>query len=452
MLAVSQQDERVDLARTVLVAGLGQTGVSVVKHLLEGGVTVRVADSRADPPGLAALGRSAERVELFTGDLTPDLIEGVDEVVLSPGLAADIPLARAARRRGIPVVGDIELFARWAHCPVIGITGSNGKSTVTALTATLLRAAGKRAQEGGNFGPPALDLLAERDLQYAVLELSSFQLETTYSLRPDAGALLNVSPDHIDRHGSAARYAELKGRIIEWSEIVIVNRDDPAVAGLAKDHGHVVTFGLDAARGRDFGIVKRGADRWLAQGREPLLPVPSLSLPGSHNQANALAALALIASLGIEPKSVCDALSSFEGLPHRCQRVRELAGVRYVNDSKATNPAATAAALVGLGESLILIAGGQSKGADLAPLAAAAAGRVKQALLFGEDRDRLAAALDRVCPLEAVGDLDEAVAAAGRLAESGDTVLLSPACASYDMFDSYIARGKRFVELVEALK
>lgn len=451
MVAVSNSAHHKPAPLTV-VAGLGVTGVSVIRHLLSQGHRLRVVDSRCAPPGLADLADIGGDVEVHTGSLGPELLADAGLLVLSPGLALDIPIVVAAQRQGVEVVGDIELFAQAIACPVIAITGSNGKSTVTALVAELARSTGLIAQAGGNLGPAALELLTEENLQLAVLELSSFQLETTRSLRPAAAALLNVSADHLDRHGSLEKYAAVKGRLLDWADVAVVNRDDRQVSRLAATHGNCITFGLTPPTStKDFGILTRGGAKFLARGDELLLPTAALSLRGSHNWANALAALALVSAAGLDPRQVLGALGDFPGLPHRCQWLAEIDGVTYINDSKATNPGSTIAALEGLNGPIILIAGGQSKAADLSTLTSAVAGRVREAWVFGEDGEKIQLAIESGCRVRRVADLESAVRGAAANAKPGDTVLLSPACASLDMFSSYVERGERFAALVAGL-
>lgn len=435
-----------------LVAGLGVTGVSVIRYLLTQGHRLRAVDSRCAPPGLDEFAAVNGDVEVHTGNMAPELLADVGLVVLSPGLSVDIPLVVAAKRQGIEVIGDIELFARAATCPIAAITGSNGKSTVTALVAELARSVGLNARAGGNLAPAALDLLSEEGLQLAVLELSSFQLETTESLRPQVGALLNVSPDHLDRHASLEEYAALKGRLLEWSKVAVFNRDDALVSQLAGAHPNAISFGLTApVTPRDYGILTEAGESFLARGDQFLLPTSALRLRGVHNWSNALAALALLEAAGLDPTGVLSQLARFPGLPHRCEWLAEHGGVSYINDSKATNPGSTVAALRGLSDPIILIAGGQSKGADLQPLADAATQRVKAAFVFGEDADAIGSALQPVCPVSYVANLEAAVLGAAAIAAAGDTVLLSPACASLDMFSSYVERGERFAGLVARL-
>jgi UDP-N-acetylmuramoylalanine--D-glutamate ligase len=333
---------------------------------------------------------------------------------------------------------------------VIAVTGSNGKSTVTTLASKLLEAQGLRAPAGGNLGPPALDLL-DRPADAYVLEISSFQMETTDSLTPFAATVLNVSPDHLDRHGTLERYAELKEKLLRAAEHAVVNADDPLVAAMGARHREVVPFSVCSELAHGYSIVMHRGERWLARDREPLLRSRELGITGTHNEANALAALALTAPLTNDVAASLAALRAFTGLPHRCQRVAERRGVVFVDDSKGTNVGATLAALQGLAGPLVLIAGGLSKGQDLAPLAAGARGKLRAAVLIGAAAAELERVLAGVCPTVRAASMEEAVARAAGLAERGDTVLLSPACASQDMFRDYQERGDLFTRAAQGL-
>jgi UDP-N-acetylmuramoylalanine--D-glutamate ligase len=435
---------------SVVVAGLGKTGVSCVRHLARRGVPVAATDSRESPPGLAALGALAGRLDIRLGGLDASLLEGASQLLLSPGLSLDEPIARAARSRGIEVIGDIELFARAVRAPVIGVTGTNGKSTVTSLVAAMARGAGRRVLAGGNLGEPALDLLDQPAPDLYVLELSSFQLETTESLGLRAATVLNVSADHLDRYASVADYARAKQRIFARAAAMVLNADDPLVAAMRRGGVPTTTFSVRRAAA-DFTLVDGAAGPALARRGEPLLDCARLKITGRHNAANALAALALGEAAGLEIAPMLAALEAFAGLPHRSQWVAEALGVRYVDDSKGTNVGATIAAVEGADGPLVMILGGEGKGQDFAPLAAALRGRVRAAVLIGRDAGRIAAALGCACPLERAGSMPEAVAAAARLARPGDTVLLSPACASLDMFRDYAERGEAFAAAARAL-
>lgn len=447
MNALPQQTQTRPGGSPVLVLGLGATGLSCARYLSRLGQAVRITDSRVDPPGLEGLGELRERIDLRLGRFDAADLDGVAEVIVSPGISLDEPVVAEARRRGLAVAGDIELFARGAPAPVAAITGSNGKSTVTSLLTGLATAGGLHVHAGGNLGTPALDLLEREVPDYYVLELSSFQLEATETLQPRAAVVLNVSPDHIDRHGSLDRYAAAKARIFRGAEVAVLNRDDHFVMAMSPATGRVVTFGLDAPQSEgDYGLLDGEAAPLLARGRRPLLSADRLALRGRHNLANALAALAMAEALGLTPESLLDALAAFHGLPHRCTPVVSAGGVAWIDDSKGTNVGASVAAITGMDGPVVLIAGGDGKGADFTPLAEAAAGRVRAAVLIGRDAALLEKALAGVCPTLRAEGMEEAVAAAAGLARPGDTVLLSPACASTDMYRDYTERGRAFAE------
>jgi UDP-N-acetylmuramoylalanine--D-glutamate ligase len=438
-------------ATPVLLVGLGATGVSCARHLLRLGQAVRVLDSRAEPPGLAALGALREALDLRLGSFDVAALDGVTEVVVSPGVSLDEPLLVEARRRGLALLGDIEIFARVAPAPVAAITGSNGKSTVTSLLAALATAGGLTVRAGANLGTPALDLLEGEVPDLFVLELSSFQLETTDSLRPRAACVLNITPDHIDRHGSLERYVAAKARILSGAQTVVLNREDRLVMAMWDGRTPCIRFGLDAPGAGDYGLVESETGPVLARGDQRLLPAARLKLRGRHNFANALAALAMAEALGLQPAGLLDALAAFPGLPHRAEWVAEHGGVTWINDSKGTNVGAAVAAILGMDGPVVLIAGGDGKGADFQPLAEAARGRVRVAVLLGRDAALIERALARVCPTVRVAGIEAAVAEAAQLAEPGDTVLLSPACASTDMYRDYTERGSRFAAAARGL-
>jgi UDP-N-acetylmuramoylalanine--D-glutamate ligase len=437
-------------AKQSLIVGLGETGVAVARYLRARGERVRVIDSRANPPGLAALRAAVPDAEVSLETLDPRWLEDASRVLLSPGLPYDLPLAVEARRRGLAVIGDIELFALAARAPVVAVTGSNGKSTVTTLASKMLEAQGLRAPAGGNLGPPALDLLKDEADAY-VLEISSFQMETTDSLAPVAATVLNVSSDHLDRHGTLERYAELKEKLLKASELAVVNIDDPLVAAMGARHPRVAPFSVQTELERGYSVVTSKGERWLARDLKPLLRSAELRIGGTHNEANALAALALTEPLVTDLDAALDALRKFKGLPHRCQRVAERNGVTFVDDSKGTNVGATLAALNGLSGPLVLIAGGLSKGQDLSPLAAGARGKLRAAVLIGTAAAELETVLKPVCETVRAGSMADAVARAAALARRGDTVLLSPACASQDMFRDYRERGEQFARAAREL-
>jgi len=432
-----------------LVLGLGRTGLSCARYLQRKGLEVRVADTRADPPGAVALREQVPAAELRTGAFQLSLLDDVAQVVISPGLALGEPVAAEALRRGLPVVGDIELFARETQAPVAAITGTNGKSTVTALLAELASAAGRTAVAGANLGEPALDLLARPVPQLYVLELSSFQLETTYTLETATATVLNVTPDHLDRYRTLDDYAAAKARIFERCDVAVVNADDPRVRAMSRAGQRVITFSLQDPAADYF--LAREPELVLTCRGEALLPMSALKLQGEHNAANALAALAMCEALELPRAPVLGALGSFGGLPHRSQWVGDLDGVRFVNDSKGTNVGATIAAVSGLAGPLVLIAGGDGKNQDFDELRPVCRGKVRHVVLIGRDAPRLAAAFDGVCTSERATDMRAAVAAARAAARTGDTVLLSPACASLDMFRDYAHRGEEFAAAVRSL-
>lgn len=439
-----------------VIVGLGKTGASCARYLSRRGVAAAVTDSRPNPPGLEELGGLAQTLDLRLGGFDLSLLDGATQVLMSPGVSLEEPIAAEARARGIEVLGDIELFARAVRAPVIGITGTNGKSTVTSLVASMAAAAGRRVLAGGNLGKPALDLLDQPVPDLYVLELSSFQLETTRSLELIAAVVLNVTSDHMDRYASLEDYARAKERIFDRTATTVLNVDDPAVAamrGRAARAGRtpqVVTFSVQRTDA-DFTLVRRDSDSFLARRGEAVLPVSRMKISGSHNAANALAALALGEAAGLPLEAMVDALERFPGLAHRSEWVADIAGVRYVDDSKGTNVGATLAAVCGMPGPLLLIAGGEGKGQDFAPLAAAFRNKVRHAVLIGKDAPSIESVLAGVCLTERAPNLPAAVAAAAAAARPGDTVLLSPACASLDMFRDYNHRGEVFAAAVRAL-
>jgi UDP-N-acetylmuramoylalanine--D-glutamate ligase len=432
-----------------LVLGLGRTGLSCARYLQRNGVAVRVADTRAEPPAAAALREQVPDAELHTGAFQPGLLDGVAQIVISPGLSLREPVVAEAASRGLPVVGDIELFAREAAAPVAAITGTNGKSTVTALLADLATAGGRPAIAGGNLGEPALDLLERPAPALYVLELSSFQLETTYSLSTETATVLNVTADHLDRYGSIDEYAAAKARIFDGCEVAVVNADDARVRAMPRAGPRVLSFSLHDSTA-DYFLAREPEPMLTCRG-EPLLPLGALRLQGEHNAANALAALAMGEVLGLPRAPVLAALAAFGGLPHRAQWVADVGGVHFIDDSKGTNVGATIAAVAGMDGPLVLIAGGDGKGQDFDDLRAAFRGKVRHAVLIGRDAPRLAAVLEDVCATESASDMPGAVTAARAAARSGDTVLLSPACASLDMFRDYRHRGEEFAAAVRSL-
>ncbi|MBB3231582.1 UDP-N-acetylmuramoyl-L-alanine--D-glutamate ligase [Halomonas stenophila] len=447
-----------------LVVGLGVSGRAICRHLQRLGRPFMVVDTRAEPPGLEAFRDAHPGVAVHCGPLTDLDMGATREVVVSPGVDPRSPgLADLAGHRGPQgeplVVGEMALFVRACRVPIAAITGANAKSTVTTLLGEMAVEAGRRVAVGGNLGTPALDLLAERpDAELYVLELSSFQLETTPCLGADTAAFLNLSEDHLDRHGDLAGYRAAKLGIFRGARHGVVNAEEPdtwpAVPLPALDR-----FTTRPPEAGEWGIGEHddgtGPRPWLMHGDAPLMPAEAVRLPGRHNQANALAALAMGHRLGFPLAAMCRVLERFPGLPHRGELVAEIGGVRWINDSKGTNVGATLAAIAGLGPTLagrlILLAGGVGKGADFTPLAAPLARYGREAILFGRDADKLEAALAGGLPLQRVEDLGAAMERAAEIAEPGDCVLLSPACASLDQFRDYQARGEAFRGTVQRL-
>lgn len=442
----------------------------MARWLARRGAGVRVADSRAAPPHAAQLARELPQVPLATGDFSEATLAGADLIAISPGIdRREAPVAQAIKR-GVPVAGDVELFAqarkqsgtrnpKLGASKVIAITGSNGKSTVTMMTGEICRAAGRETVVAGNIGLPVLDALAAiedggRAPDVFVLELSSFQLESTHSLEPDAATVLNVTEDHLDRYDGMKEYAAAKARVFTGGGVQVLNRDDRWSMGMTRAGRTRYTFGAgEPHTDTEWGLRAAGGGDMLARGFRSLMAVSELPLAGRHNAANALAAHALARAIGAPDEVLATALRTFQGLPHRMQKVAEHGGVAFFDDSKGTNVGATVAALSGLGQPVVLIAGGDGKGQDFAPLAPAVKGRARAVVLIGRDAGRIELALIASgVPVRRAGDMDEAVATAYREARPGDTVLLSPACASYDMFRNYVHRAEAFVAAVRRLE
>nr|WP_186350060.1 UDP-N-acetylmuramoyl-L-alanine--D-glutamate ligase [Pseudomonas lundensis] len=437
-----------------IVVGLGKSGMSLVRFLARQGVSFAVADTRENPPELATLRRDYPQVEVRCGELDVEFLCRADELYVSPGLALATPALQAAAARGVKLSGDIDLFARNAKAPIVAISGSNAKSTVTTLVGEMAVAAGKRVAVGGNLGMPALDLLSD-DVELYVMELSSFQLETTHQLGAEVATVLNVSEDHMDRYSGLPAYHLAKHRIFRGARQVVVNRQDALTRPLMSDGLPCWTFGLGAPDFKAFGLREENGEKYLAFEFQNLMPVRELKVRGAHNQANALAALALGHAVGLPFDAMLSSLRTFTGLEHRCQWVRELDGVSYYNDSKATNVGAALAAIDGLGmdmdDKLVLIAGGDGKGADFSGLRDSVTRYCRAVVLIGRDADLIADALGDAVPQVRAASLDEAIAQCRALAQPGDAVLLSPACASFDMFKNYEERGQLFARAVGAL-
>ena len=443
-----------DKASRTLVVGLGETGLSVARYLSRQGAAVAIVDSRENPPGLEKLHAELPAdVALFLGGFHAEAFARAEQIVISPGVSAREPEIAAAVARGVPLIGDVELFAQAVTAPVLAVTGSNGKSTVVTLLSAMARRAGLDVRTGGNIGTPALDLIDATKPDLYVLELSSFQLETIESLQPQAAVVLNVSADHMDRYTDLASYAAAKQAVYRRAAIQVVNADDPLAASLADPERPQLRFTQQTPGENEYGLIERAGETWLARGREQLLPASKVRMAGRHNVMNALAALALGESAGLPLAAMLETLAEFQGLPHRMQHVVTHNGVQWYNDSKGTNVGATLAAIEGIEGRLVLIAGGDGKGADFSPLADAMRDKGVGAVLIGKDAALLEAVLAEVVPVEHATDMTRAVTRAAAMALPGDCVLLSPACASTDMYRNFVERGEVFARTVrEVLK
>lgn len=449
--------------QSVLVIGLGETGLSLARWLTAQGAQVCVADSRATPPGADMLYKEMPQVDAHFGPFRDESLIGIERIAISPGVPLAEPFVQRAIARGIPVVGDIELLAQEIEQAqpkpkVIAITGANGKTTVTSMVGAMCAAAGLDTQVAGNISPAVLDALREREEkqpQIWVLELSSFQLETTHSLDADAAVVLNVTEDHLDRYdGSMDRYAAAKLRIFHGDGVQVVNRDDARSAAMRIAGRKQVSFGLNPpSSDADWGISREGALIWLMRGSHKILRSDELQVSGLHNVANALAALALCRALDMPLEPLVEALRAFKGLPHRVEKVAELFGVTYYDDSKGTNVGATEAALKGLGRPAVVILGGDGKGQDFAPLKDAVAEHARAAVLIGRDAPLIEKALQGCGkPIVNARDMEEAVRIATDHAQAGDAVLMSPACASFDMYKNYLHRAETFIAAVKKVE
>ncbi|MDO4224128.1 MAG: UDP-N-acetylmuramoyl-L-alanine--D-glutamate ligase [Acinetobacter sp.] len=440
-----------------VVVGLGISGVSATNFLHQQGYQVAVTDSRATPPGLEQI--PADVVRSF-GKIDVELLFRAEEIILSPGLAVETPEIQQAIQRGIPVISEIQLLRRATDAKIIAITGSNAKSTVTTLMGEMAKDAGKKVAVGGNLGRPALDLLRDEP-ELLVLELSSFQLETTTDLAADAAVVLNMSEDHLDRHGTMMNYHQIKHRIFQRVKNVVVNRDDPLTRPLIGDDIPCISFGLNAPDLKQYGVLRdTDGTIWLARGHQRLIKSDELYLQGLHNIANVLACFALGESIGLDLDSMIETAKKFKGLEHRCEYVETINDVRYYNDSKGTNIGATLAAVEGLGSAIqvkggkiALILGGQGKGQNFTALRQAVENYVKTVVLIGEDAQLIHHALQDIehCQFIFAEHLEQAVQLCQQQSQANDVVLLSPACASFDMFSGYPERGQKFVAYVQAL-
>ncbi len=439
-----------------LVVGLGKTGLSVVRYLRALGETVVVVDSRDIPPGLSTLKNEYHEVECFTGGFDAKLFVKAHRIIVSPGVALVEPALIEAKNNNIEIIGDIDLFAREVMAPVIGITGSNGKSTVTTLLVLMASQAGLKSVASGNIGTPVLDALDD-GIELYVLELSSFQLESLQHLPMKAAVVLNISADHLDRYENIATYALSKQVIYENADVLVLNKDDLLASQISASASTQIRFTLNAPQDNEFGICDNQESEekkqvpYLCLGKQPLMAVDQLKIKGSHNLQNALAALALGYAMELPLDSMLKTLREFKGLAHRTQFVAEIKGISWINDSKATNVGATVAALTGLPGKHILIAGGEAKGADFTELTDVVKQHCRAVVLMGKDAAMIKAVMPENVPVVIVTDMQAATQTAQSLAKKGDNVLLAPACASFDMFDNFEHRGEIFIQSVHAL-
>ncbi len=443
--------------RLKIVIGLGLTGLSCARYLARTGQRFALADTREVPPNLDEIRRIYPNVDIRTGNLDAQFLKQADELVLSPGVAKSHPAIQEALSSGVKLIGDIDLFCREVSAPIVAITGSNAKSTVTSLVGEMAKTAGIDVGVGGNLGLPVLDMLSDGEKALYVLELSSFQLETTHELRAEVATVLNVSQDHLDRYSDMQGYYHAKHRIFRGCKQAVENLDDALTHPLLPAGVPLWGYRLGKSDFRIFGLQDVDGEEWFALGTEPLMPVSMMKMPGRHNVANALSALALGTLSGIPMHAMLATLKAFPGLDHRCQWVAEKQGVAFYNDSKGTNVGATVAALEGLGSELkspsklVLIAGGDGKGADFQDLIAPVKAYVKTVVLIGQDADAIQQTLTGSVEVLMANSMEEAVNRSAEVAVPGDVVLLSPACASFDMFKGYADRGQQFVKWVENL-
>ena len=459
--------------KMVLVLGMGETGLSMAKWLSRMGANVRVADSRTVPPGMEDFKQALPHALMFTGAFTAEAFAGIDLIAISPGVCLAEKLVQQAMKDGIPVTGDMELFAlairslSASRPTIVAITGSNGKTTVTAMVGAMVKKAGWDVEVAGNIGPAVLDALMRRVdsgrlPQAWILEVSSFQLETMQNLGPDAATVLNLSEDHLDRYDGMREYAAAKARIFldtanrqgADAGMQILNREDSMVREMALRGRKQITFGLDLPVGdSDFGLLREDGNSWLVQGATRLMKTSELGVHGLHNAANALAALALCRAVALPFEPLLQALREFRGLPHRMEKVGSYDGITFYDDSKGTNVGATAAALTGMTQSVVLIAGGVGKGQDFASLAKPIAEHARAVVLIGRDAGKIASAISHCgVPLHHASTMEEAVQKSFLLAQGGDAVLMSPACASFDMFKNYVHRAEAFIAAVRRVQ
>jgi UDP-N-acetylmuramoylalanine--D-glutamate ligase len=439
---------------STVIVGLGKTGASVARYYLARGESFAVTDSRSQPPELENLLECYPDVQLYLGGFDRTVLLGAKQIVISPGVSKLEPAIQAAVAAGAELVSDVELFCRQVNKPIVAVTGSNGKSTVVSMLKEMIEQCGFSAGLAGNIGTPVLDLLQTEEPDFYVLELSSFQLETLTSLNAMAALVLNLSPDHMDRYDDFADYVSTKQRVYAGDGNMIINKDDPRVAAMLEDNRKSFSYGLSEPLKDDFGLRVVDGEVWLFQGQKKLLPESALKIRGTHNVSNALATLALGSAIDLQLPEMLKVLQEFPGLPHRCEWIASIHEVDWYNDSKGTNVGASCAAIEGLGVSqdLILIAGGDSKQADFSALARVAKKHVRAAILIGKDAGLIDRVLDKSTERYFAISMEAAVTTAASLAKPGEAVLLSPACASQDMFRDFQQRGEVYCQAVRALQ
>ncbi len=437
-----------------VVVGLGKTGTSVVRYLLGQGERLAAVDSRLRPPELEHLQLLYPDLPVYLGEFNKAVLSSARQIVISPGVSIREPAIQAALATGVKVSSDVDIFCQQVKAPLVAVTGSNGKSTVVTLLSERIEESGKKAGLAGNIGTPVLELLTKDEVDFYVLELSSFQLETLKSLNATVALVLNVSPDHMDRYQGFAEYAAAKQRIYAGNGTMILNRDEPLVMGMAEQGRKMISYGLSEPDTNRFGIRMIKGESWLCYGQEGLMPASELRIHGAHNVSNALATLALGSAIDLPVHSMLKVLREFSGLPHRCQWLANINGVDWYNDSKGTNVGASCAAIEGLAENrrLVLIAGGDGKQADFSSLATAVKKHVRAVILIGKDASLIDKVLAVDCRRYFATNMEAAVNTAATVAQVGDAVLLSPACASLDMYRDYQQRGEVFCQAVQALQ
>ncbi|MAD91988.1 MAG: UDP-N-acetylmuramoyl-L-alanine--D-glutamate ligase [Gammaproteobacteria bacterium] len=433
-----------------LVLGLGKTGLSVARYLKRNNINATYFDTRNNPPGASELVKISPKAKLLLGDIK--LTKDIDRIIVSPGISDRYPLLVKARNEDIEIISDIELFTQVVSIPFVAITGSNGKSTVTTLLNQMCLADGLSAAAGGNLGEPALDLLIKEKSEIYILELSSFQLQRTFRLPAKISILLNVTPDHLDWHTDESEYRRAKYRVFREAKFAVFNRADDKAFEYVKHCSRSISFGLDCPKDKQYGLRTYNDEAYLAHGKSILMPVAKLGTQGIHNQLNALAALAAGDLLGLSISAMLKVLKEFSGLPHRMQYVAQIKNVNYINDSKATNVAASIASIKSIKSKLILIAGGDGKGGNFSDIGIVVKDKLRGAILIGKDAKNIAKAIGTEVPVFFADSMRDAVNKAAGYAKHHDTVLLSPACASFDQYNNYAERGESFCSAVEALK